>query len=222
MPFQWPLAMPPHCGPQIRSSCFDILSWFLSKVGSCYVLSKLEAYRLELCPCSYFCHCAGNLSVPDSFGRVVVLVSLTATSSVRPSLTYQHLTGLFELHVVVHVAIVCRMEYGGCSSFCSDRHPVQVVSGPNKCLVSLLRVGWCFEALAELFSGGPLSLIADSSGRPKLPGSDSRLNLVHLFAASCWCGLVEPRDCGASSCVCLAFHNFIEFVFFFLRFVLIH
>lgn len=46
MPLQWPLAMPPHCEPQIRSSCFDILSWFLSKVGSCYVLSKLEAYRL--------------------------------------------------------------------------------------------------------------------------------------------------------------------------------
>lgn len=83
-----------------------------------------------------------SLSVPDSFGRVVVLVSLTATSSVRPSLTSQHLTGLFELHVVVHVAIVCKMEYGGCSSFCSDRHPVQVVSGPNKCSVSLLRVGF--------------------------------------------------------------------------------
>ncbi|KAH0916954.1 hypothetical protein HID58_024614, partial [Brassica napus] len=86
MPLQWPLAMPPHCEPQIRSSCFDILSWFLSKVGSCYVLSKLEAYRF--------------LSVTDSFGRVVFLVSLTATSSVRPSLTSQHLTGLFELHAV--------------------------------------------------------------------------------------------------------------------------
>lgn len=82
-----------------------------------------------------------SLSVTDSFGRVVFLVSLTATSSVRPSLTSQHLTGLFELHAVVRVAIVCRMEYEGCSSFCSDRHPVQVVSGLNKCSVSLLRVG---------------------------------------------------------------------------------
>ncbi|KAF2593981.1 hypothetical protein F2Q70_00043059 [Brassica cretica] len=87
MPLQWPLAMLPHCGPQIRSLCSDILSWFLSKlIGS------------------------------DSFGRVVVLVSLTATSSVRSSLASQHLTGLFELHVVV-------------------------VSGPNKCSVLLLRVG---------------------------------------------------------------------------------
>ena len=32
-------------------------------------------------------------------------------------------------------------EYGGCSPFCSDRHPVQVVSGPNKCSALLLRVG---------------------------------------------------------------------------------
>ncbi|KAH0873209.1 hypothetical protein HID58_070571, partial [Brassica napus] len=70
MPFQWPLAMPPHCGPKIRSSCSDILS---------------------------------------CFGPVVVLVSLTATSRVRSSLTSQHLTGLFELHVVVSVAVVCRM-----------------------------------------------------------------------------------------------------------------
>ncbi|KAF3524743.1 hypothetical protein F2Q69_00047236 [Brassica cretica] len=77
MPLQWPLAMPPHCGPKIRSSCSDILS---------------------------------------CFGPVVVLVSLTATSRVRSSLTSQHLTSLFELHVVV-------------------------VSGPNKCSVLLLRVG---------------------------------------------------------------------------------
>ena len=33
------------------------------------------------------------------------------------------------------------MEYGGCSPFCLDRHPVQVVSGPDKCSVLLLRVG---------------------------------------------------------------------------------
>ena len=60
MPLQWPLAMPPHCGPKIRSSCSDILSWFLSKVSSCYVMSKLEAYHLGLCPCSYFRHCVGK------------------------------------------------------------------------------------------------------------------------------------------------------------------
>ncbi|KAF3550304.1 hypothetical protein DY000_02009408 [Brassica cretica] len=52
-----------------------------------------------------------SLSVPDSFGRVVDGLGVWST------------------------------EYGGCSPFCSDRHPVQVVSGPNKCLVSLLRVG---------------------------------------------------------------------------------
>lgn len=43
-----------------------------------------------------------------------------------------------------------------------------------------------FEVLGKLFSDGPLSLRADSSGRPKLPGSDSRLNLVRSFAASGW------------------------------------
>ncbi|KAF3588561.1 hypothetical protein F2Q69_00028108 [Brassica cretica] len=41
-----------------------------------------------------------------------------------------------------------------------------------------------YEVFGELFSDGSLSLRADSSGRPKLPGSDSRLNLAHLFAGS--------------------------------------
>ncbi|KAG2252783.1 hypothetical protein Bca4012_100377 [Brassica carinata] len=41
-----------------------------------------------------------------------------------------------------------------------------------------------YEVFGELFLGESLSLRADSSGRPKLPGSDSRLNLAHLFAAS--------------------------------------
>ncbi|KAL0804769.1 hypothetical protein Bca101_097259 [Brassica carinata] len=60
MPLQWPLAMPPHCGPKIHSSCSDILNWFLSKISSCYVMSNLEAYHLGLCPCSYFRHCVGK------------------------------------------------------------------------------------------------------------------------------------------------------------------
>ncbi|KAG5378664.1 hypothetical protein IGI04_026506 [Brassica rapa subsp. trilocularis] len=91
-------------------------------------------------------------SVLDGYERVVVLVSLTVTISVRSPLTCQHYLGLLEPLVVVCEAIVCR----------------------------------CFEVIDELFSGGPLSLRADSSGRPNLPGSNSRLNLVHLFAASCW------------------------------------
>ncbi|KAG2248323.1 hypothetical protein Bca52824_087951 [Brassica carinata] len=41
-----------------------------------------------------------------------------------------------------------------------------------------------YEVFGDLFSGGSLSLKADSWGRPKLPGSDSRLNLAHLSAAS--------------------------------------
>ncbi|KAF3510686.1 hypothetical protein F2Q69_00008924 [Brassica cretica] len=86
----------------------------------CYVLSKLEAYRLGLCPCSFFVIALASdgsnitnfsLSVPDSFGRLVDGLGVWST------------------------------EYGGCSPFCSDRHPVQVVSGPNKCSVLLLRVG---------------------------------------------------------------------------------
>ena len=57
----------------------------------------------------------------------------------------------------------------------SVRHCVQAVSGPNKCLVWLcgcvwlllllfVRIGRCFEALNELFSGEPLSLRADHRG----------------------------------------------------------
>ena len=47
-----------------------------------------------------------------------------------------------------------------------------------------IRVYRYYEVFGELFSGGSLSLRADSSERPKLPGSDSRLNLAHLFAGS--------------------------------------
>ncbi|KAG2273528.1 hypothetical protein Bca4012_045772 [Brassica carinata] len=52
-------------------------------------------------------------------------------------------------------------------------------------LVVFLGAG-AFEVLSNLFSDGPLSLRADSSGKPKLPGFDSRLNLVRSFAASGW------------------------------------
>ncbi|KAF3485915.1 hypothetical protein F2Q69_00054250 [Brassica cretica] len=47
----------------------------------------------------------------------------------------------------------------------------------------------CFEALSKLFSGGPLSLRADHQRSQNYWDSDSRLNLVHLFAASRWCGI---------------------------------
>ncbi|CAN6930925.1 unnamed protein product [Brassica oleracea var. botrytis] len=47
-------------------------------------------------------------SVLDGYGRVVVLVSLTVTISVRSLLTSQHYLGLLELLVVVCEAIVCR------------------------------------------------------------------------------------------------------------------
>ncbi|KAG2281124.1 hypothetical protein Bca4012_049583 [Brassica carinata] len=40
-----------------------------------------------------------------------------------------------------------------------------------------------YEVFGKMFPGGLLSLRADSSGRPKLPGSDSRLNLARLLAA---------------------------------------
>lgn len=53
----------------------------------------------------------------------------------------------------------------------------------DRCCCCLF-VGRCFDTLGELFLDGPLSLRVDSSGRPKLPGFDFRLNLVHFFAAS--------------------------------------
>ncbi|KAF3502450.1 hypothetical protein F2Q69_00041983 [Brassica cretica] len=40
----------------------------------------------------------------------------------------------------------------------------------------------CYEVLGKLFLDGVLSLRVDSSGKPKLPGFGSRLNLTHLFA----------------------------------------
>ncbi|KAF2553705.1 hypothetical protein F2Q68_00034873 [Brassica cretica] len=43
---------------------------------------------------------------------------------------------------------------------------------------------WYYEVLGELFSGGPISLRAESSGRPELSDSSSRFNLSYLFAAS--------------------------------------
>ena len=53
-------------------------------------------------------------SVLDEYKRVVVLMSLTVTASVRSSLTSQHYMGLVELLVVVCEAIVCRLgsDYG--------------------------------------------------------------------------------------------------------------
>ncbi|CAF2171469.1 hypothetical protein BRARA_G01713 [Brassica rapa] len=48
-------------------------------------------------------------SVLDGYGRVVVLVSLTVTISVRSPLTSQHYLGLLEPLVVVCEAIVCRL-----------------------------------------------------------------------------------------------------------------
>ena len=56
-------------------------------------------------------------------------------------------------------------------------------------LVLFVHVGRCFEALSKLFSGGPLSLRADHRRSQNYWDFDSRLNLVHLFAASGWCGL---------------------------------
>ena len=72
----------------------------------------------------------------------------------------------------------------------------------------------CWSGDLTLFSDGSLSLRADLSGRPKLPGSDSRLNLVHLFAASCWCGLFVSET--AVVVVCLSgFCFYIESLFSF-------
>ncbi|CAN7049424.1 unnamed protein product [Brassica rapa subsp. trilocularis] len=48
-------------------------------------------------------------SVLDGYERVVVLVSLTVTISVRSPLTCQHYLGLLEPLVVVCEAIVCRL-----------------------------------------------------------------------------------------------------------------
>uniref|UniRef100_M4F6U8 Uncharacterized protein n=1 Tax=Brassica campestris TaxID=3711 RepID=M4F6U8_BRACM len=83
-------------------------------------------------------------SVFDGYGHVVVLVFLIVTSSVRSSLTSQHLIGLLEPLVVA-------------------------VSGSNNCSIWMLCVncvaavavvcmGMCFEAFSELFSSGSLSL----------------------------------------------------------------
>ncbi|KAF2581297.1 hypothetical protein F2Q68_00006101 [Brassica cretica] len=125
---------------------------------SCYVLSKLEAYRLGLCPCSFFVIALASdgsnitnfsLSVPDSFGRVVVLVSLTATSSVRPSLTSQHLTGLFELmswlvlrsfrRVVLRWAIIFKSGFIAEAKITGFRLSVEL--GSSFCGKLLVRIG---------------------------------------------------------------------------------
>ena len=73
--------------------------------------------------------------------------------------------------------------------------------------------GQVLDVLGELFSGGPLSLRADSSGRPKLPGSDSRLNLVHLFAASCCYGFSRAPGLRLWLLYLSCFRNLIECVF---------
>ncbi|KAG5396309.1 hypothetical protein IGI04_018123 [Brassica rapa subsp. trilocularis] len=90
--------------------------------------------------------------VLDGFGRVVVLVSLTAASSVR---------------LFAHIP-----------ASQSSRRAV------------LMR--------AIIFKSG-------SSERPKLPGSDSRLNLARLFAASGGADLVELWDCGSGWCLLYLF-----------------
>ncbi|WZZ38014.1 hypothetical protein YC2023_034273 [Brassica napus] len=117
----------------------------------------------------------------------MVLVLLTVTSSVRPSLTSQHYMGLIELLVVVCEAIVCRM---------SSVYGVRKLRCGRSLLLLFVRVDMCFDTLGELFSDGPLSLRVDSSERPKLPSFDSRLNLVHLFGQVDGADLVVSRSCG--------------------------
>ncbi|KAF2615290.1 hypothetical protein F2Q70_00007263 [Brassica cretica] len=77
-------------------------------------------------------HTAASLgtssSVLEGFERVMVLVLLTVTSSVRPSLTFQHYMGLIELLVVVCEAIVCRM-----SSVYGVRKLPPVLLGSTSC-----------------------------------------------------------------------------------------
>ena len=64
-----------------------------------------------------------------------------------------------------------------------------VVVGARLSLWLYILAGGCFEALGELFSVGPLRLRADHLGGQNYRDFDSRLNLAHPFAASCWCGL---------------------------------
>ncbi|KAF3599991.1 hypothetical protein F2Q69_00037901 [Brassica cretica] len=120
-----------------------------------------------------------GLSVLDGYGHVVVLVSLIATSNARSPLTSQYLIGFLSLFwwgagSCVQVWAPIR-DCGGGSLFCTVRRRVQAVSRSNNCsiwmlwvscaaAVAVVRMGMCFEALGELFSGGSLSLRADHRG----------------------------------------------------------
>ncbi|KAG5411634.1 hypothetical protein IGI04_007953 [Brassica rapa subsp. trilocularis] len=160
--------------PRTSSSRFMICfpGLILSEVGTSCSVVEFSGFRLGISLVLHFMLAGASdgfssssfsSSVLDGYRRVMVLVFLTVTACVRSSLTSQHYMGLLELLVVVREAIVCRLgsDYG------------------------------VIDAIGELFLGGSLSLRADSSGSPKLSGSGSRLNLVHLFAASCWCELVD-------------------------------
>ncbi|CAF2046773.1 BnaAnng30520D [Brassica napus] len=86
-------------------------------------------------------------SVFDGYGHVVVLVSLIVTSNVRSSLTSQHFIGLLEPLVVA---------VSGSNNYLIWMLCVNCVAA-----VAVVRLGMCFEAFNELFSGGSLSLRAD-------------------------------------------------------------
>ena len=143
-------------------------------------------------------------SVFDGYGHVVVLVSLIVTSNVRSSLTSQHFIGLLEPLVVVCGAVVCRFGlWLGIAEVAAHFARFGAVYRPFPGLI-IARFGccgWVAPLLLLLFVwaflwgarqavfGWVIIFKSGSPGRPKLLGSDSRLNLAHPFAASCWCGL---------------------------------
>lgn len=113
------------------------------------------------------------------------------------------------------------MEYGDYSSFCSVRHPVQVAPGLIiarfgcwRCEVDSIDVRLCGQVL--WYSRWTILRWA----RPKLSGSDSRLNLVHHFATSCCYGFSRTSGLRVWLLYLSCFQNLIESVFkFFFLFI---
>ena len=90
----------------------------LSEVGTSCSVVEFSGFRLGISLVLHFMLAGASdgfssssfsSSVLDGYGRVMVLVSLTVTISVRSPLTSQHYLGLLEPLVVVCEAIVCRL-----------------------------------------------------------------------------------------------------------------
>ena len=107
---------------------------------------------------------------------------------------------------MVAQSVMCGVAAASRPVLCSFlAHGSLKVLRPNKCLVLLMRayrgssVAVCFvlvdayDVYLELFLVEPI-IKSGLSGRPKLSGSDSRLNCGSSFCGKRWYGLVETSE----------------------------